>query len=120
MEAALESIRQTVTTSLSARSQVVTDQESEVDHDYCTTSASRIQQFADVGNQGENVDLDTSHVRDNGQETNLDWFSSQTSLRERTSSEVFLANSHIVNEVGPNDLPTNQSRASFHRNKISL
>ena len=114
LEAALETVRQTVTTSLSARSQEIIDQKSEVDLDYRTTSASRIQQIADECNQGENVDLGPSHVRDNGQGTGPIWFGSQESLRERTTSETDLANSHMVAESGSNNPTAEQYRATFH------
>ena len=114
LEATLENIRQTVTTSLSARSQVVTDQEREVECDNRTTSAPSIHQMADEGNQGDELDLDPSHVRDNGQVTDPTWFGSQTSFREQTVNGVYMANSHMVKGMCLSNPPGNVHKSDSH------
>ena len=100
LEAALESIRQTVTTSLSARSQVVTDQESDVDRGCRTTNASEMQLIANESIQGGVLGRDTHHLADNGQVTLPNWFGSQDSLGERTLSETHLAATHVTDRTG--------------------
>ena len=106
LEAALESIRQTVTNSLSARSQMCTDNESDVDQNCNPTSASKMQCIAGDKFQGGDLDRDVYHASDCGQVTMPNWFDSQTSLgnrvneAENVTANQSMSNSHMVTGVG--------------------
>ena len=95
LETALECIRRTVTNSLGARSQVLTDQDSDVDREYGSVGVSRIQQNADLSIQGSRLDLDHPHVGGNSKDAGQVWIGSQTSLREENNGEVYLSNPHL-------------------------
>ena len=96
LEAALDSIRQTVTNSLGARSQPYTDHESDVDRERSTMSASGMQRIASAKLQGDSLDRDVYHVSEQSQVTIPNWFDSQTSLCEGTTNEVHFISSVLV------------------------
>ena len=114
LEAALDSIRQTVTNSLGARSQPYTDHESDADRERSTMSASGMQRIASAKLQGGSSDRNAYHVGEQSQVTIPNWFDSQTSLCERTTNEVHLATTNAVNGSGYNSPRTNLSRSNSH------
>ena len=76
LEAALDSIRQTVTNSLGARSQPYTDHESDADRERSTMSASGKQRIASAKLQGGELDRNVYHVSEQSQVTIPNWFDS--------------------------------------------
>ena len=92
LEAALDSLRQTVENSLSGRSQLVTEPESEADHGNCSTSASRMPNTTTNNyNQDNELDLDPLGAGPSNRVTEHTQVSQYTPLREQE-----LVNYHMV------------------------
>ena len=120
LEAALESIRQTVTNSLSARSQMCTDNESDVDQNCNTASASKVQRITDLSIQEDGLDFSHPQVNMNARDTGQVWIGSQTSLGAGNDDEVYLANPYLSVECQRNDMNLGESQKSnSHNNKVS-
>ena len=108
LEAALDSIRQTVTTSLSARSQVVTELESETEYGHRSNNASRKTiKTANNDNQDNELDLDPLDVRPNNRVAEPVQFGSEAFLTQQVA-----ANSHIVTGVGYSHLSSGSCGAT--------
>ena len=114
LEAALDSIRQTVANSLGTRSQPYTDHERDVDRERSTISASEMQRIASAKLQGDSLDRNVYHANGLSQVTIPNWFDSQASLCEGTTNEVHSAATNAVNGSGYNSPRIDLSRSNSH------
>ena len=112
LEAALDSIRQTVTNSLGARSQPYTDHESDAERERNTMSASEMQRIASAKLKGDRSDRNLYHVGEQSQVTIPNWFGLQTSLCEGTTNEVHSTATKVVNGSGCDSPRMNLSQSN--------
>ena len=102
LEAALDSIRQTVTNSLGVRSQPFTDHESDADGGHSAMNASGMQRIAGAKLQGDVSGRNICHASEQNPVTMPNWFDSQTSLCVGTTNGAHSTVPDAVNGSGHN------------------